>query len=195
MSRRSGWEVIGPPWKEVRRMIDNMPDTSAYDRRAKAILILCSVYGLRSAEVIKLRLEDFDWQAETFGVKRAKKGAWQRFPIQFEVGEAILRYLQTGRPNSEFRNVFLTTVPPFRPLKTLAAIVQKQMQSAGILAQHYGPHSLRHSCATELLRQGTSLQQIAAFLGHRDIRSVSVYAKLDVRSLKEVANFSLVDVL
>ena len=192
---RQDWEVIGPPWKEVRRMIAGVVDTNAYGSRAKAILLLCSVYGLRSAEVVRLRLEDFDWQAETFAVKRAKQGSWQRFPLRPEVGEAIIQYIRIGRAQSESRNLFLTMVPPFGPMKSLTSTVQKQMRSADVVSQHYGPHSLRHSCGTELLRQGTSLQQIAAFLGHRDIRSVSVYAKFDVRSLRRVADFSLSGVL
>ena len=192
---RHDWEVIGPPWKEVRRMIDRMPDIKAYDCRAKAILLLCAVYGLRNTEVTRLRLEDFDWRGETFAVKRIKRGPWQIFPLQYEVGEAIIHYVLTSRPRSKSANLFLTMVAPFGPLKNLASIVQKQMKIANIESQHYGSHALRHSCATELLRQGTSLQHIAAFLGHRDIRSVSVYAKFDERSLREVANLNLAGVL
>ena len=192
---RHDWEVIGPPWKDVRRMIDRIPNRNAYECRAKAILLLCSIYGLRNTEVTRLRLEDFDWHGETFSVKRLKRGPWQQFPLQFEVGVAVIRYVRYFRPSSSSPNVFLTMVPPFGPLKNLASIVQKQMKIAGIISQHYGSHSLRHSCASELLRQGSSLQQIAAFLGHRDIRSVSVYAKSDVRSLQEVASFSLTGVV
>jgi len=65
------------------------------------------------------------------------------------------------------------------------------MKSLGIESAHYGTHSLRHACATQLLHQGCSLIKIADFLGHRDIKSVGIYAKLDMRSLLQVAAFSL----
>jgi site-specific recombinase XerD len=58
-----------------------------------------------------------------------------------------------------------------------------------------GMHSLRHACATELLRQGSSLQAIADLLGHRSMRSVSIYAHCDSLALRKVADFSLRDVL
>ena len=58
-----------------------------------------------------------------------------------------------------------------------------------------GPHSLRHACATRLLKKGTSLREIADFLGHRNLRTVSIYAKLDTRSLRKVASFSMAGVL
>ena len=69
------------------------------------------------------------------------------------------------------------------------------MKRLGIKSQSLGPHSLRHACATELLRRGTSLKDIADFLGHRDIASVSIYAKFDARMLRKVAAFSLAGVL
>jgi len=54
-----------------------------------------------------------------------------------------------------------------------------------------GPHSLRHACATELLKQGASLREIADFLGHRDCQSVEIYAKFDMQSLLKVAALDL----
>lgn len=194
--RQRDWEVIGPSWREVRRLIGNIGEATRSDCRAKAILLLCSVYGLRNTEITHLTLDDFDWQSETFAVRRAKRGRLQQFPIQYEVGQAIIRYLRTVRPpRCPCRSLFVTLVSPYRPLGSLAPIVRKQMQKAGIVSQSYGTHSLRHACATELLRKRTALRNIADFLGHRDIRSVSIYAKHDARSLREVARFSLAGVL
>jgi site-specific recombinase XerD len=68
------------------------------------------------------------------------------------------------------------------------------MKRLGIVSENFGAHSLRHSCATELLRQGSGLRDIADFLGHLDMNSVSIYAKYDIRSLKQVAAFSLAGV-
>lgn len=69
------------------------------------------------------------------------------------------------------------------------------MKKLDIQSKHFGAHSLRHACATELLRKGTSLRDIADFLGHRDVRSVTFYARHDIRSLRVVANFSLAGII
>jgi integrase/recombinase XerD len=152
--------------------------------------------GLRSKEVVNLTLRDFDWISEVFVVIRAKGGRVQQFPIQFEVGESILRYLKHGRPRCSCRHLFVSLRPPYRPLRpaVIWGIVADRMKRLEIQSEHFGGHSLRHACATELLRKGSSLRDIADILGHRTMNSVSVYAKYDIRSLRQVADFSLAGV-
>lgn len=126
-------------------------------------------------------------------MRRAKRGGIQQYPIQYEVGEAILEYLQRGRARCACRHMFLTVRLPFRPLGPggMWGIVGRQMKTMNIPSEHAGPHSLRHACATHLLKKGSSLKEIAEFLGHQDTRSVGIYAKYDQRSLHKVAAFSL----
>lgn len=100
----------GPSWVEVRRLIRSVNGKTLEELRARAILLLFSIYGLRSSEVARLRLDDFDWRNETFCVQRAKRGGIQQFPIQYEVGEAILDYLRYGRPHCACRHIFLTVI-------------------------------------------------------------------------------------
>lgn len=189
-------EPKGPTWAEVRRVISCASGPTPGDLRAKAILLLFAIYGLRSSEVAQLRLDDFDWHNETFTVRRAKRGGVQQYPIQYEVGEAIIRYLRKGRPKCSSRNLFVTTYRPHGPLRLapMYQLVRKKMVAAAIQSRYGGPHSLRHACATRLLWRGASLQEIADFLGHRNIRSVGIYAKFDTRSLRKVAAFSLAGV-
>jgi integrase/recombinase XerD len=186
----------GPLWRDVRRMLDFDFGAKKAELRAAAIFSLCSIYALRGIEVVNLMLSDFDWVNETFTVRRAKRGRVQQFPIQFEVGETILRYLQEARPSCRCRNLFVTLSAPHRPVQsaTLWMVIGPRMKQLGISSEHYGAHSLRHACATQLLNKGSSLQDIADFLGHRDMSSVSIYAKYDVRSLRQVATFSLAGV-
>jgi len=183
----------GPTWKEVRRLLHCTSGTKPATLRARAVLSLCSIYALRSSEVVRLRLSDFDWRDERFAVQRAKRGGAQHYPIQYEVGEAILRYLTKGRPRCACRHVFVTLHPPYRPLKasSMWQITSRRLRQLRIVSAHHGPHALRHACATHLLRKGTSLKEIADFLGHRDSRSVGIYAKYDTRSLRKVAAFPL----
>jgi integrase/recombinase XerD len=183
----------GPGWADVRRLLRYASKkTTISSLRAYAMLLLCSIYALRSSEVSDLQLIDIDWREETFCVKRAKRGGYQRYPLQYEVGEAILRYLKV-RPRCACRNVFVTFQQPYRPVSGCAmwAVVRHRLDVLGIRSRGRGPHALRHACATHLLRKGTPLKDIADFLGHRSAKAVGIYAKLDTRSLRKVAGFSL----
>jgi integrase/recombinase XerD len=183
----------GPPWRQVRRMLTPVSNPDHADLRTRAALMLFAIYGLRVSEVAALRLDNFDWANEVLTLRRGKRGRIQQFPLLYEVGEAILQYLMWSRPQCACRNLFVTRFPPHRTVipSVLNPLVRKRMKALGIVAAHSGPHSLRHACATQLLRKGTSLRNIADFLGHRDIRSVGIYAKYDLRSLRGVADFSL----
>lgn len=184
---------MGPTWEEVRQLLKLTNGTEAEHLRAKAILLLLAVYGLRSGEVIGLRLEDFDWRSEVFTVRRTKGGGMQQFPIQYEVGDAILNYLRCARPCVNDRHLFLGERRPWGPLRhdTVWRTVSRRIRILGIELDHLGPHTLRHACATRLLQKGTSLKEIADFLGHHDINSVSIYAKHNIRALRKVADFHL----
>lgn len=193
--RRHQSESRGPTWGDVKRLIRSCNRNTPSDVRAKAVLLLCSVYGLRQSEVMRLCLKDLDWRNETLTVRRSKKGGVQQFPLQYEVGEAIIEYLKRGRPRSSCQNLFLSQNPPYRPLRSLFPIISRRMRALQISTRNTGAHSLRHACATELMRKGASLREIADFLGHRSLTSVGIYAKHDIRSLREVAKLSLYGVL
>ena len=183
----------GPKWAEVRRLIRSVNGKTVEALRAKAMLLLYAIYALRSSEVARLRLEDFDWRSETFTVRRAKGGGVQQYPIQYEVGEAILAYLRYGRPRCACRQVFVTLHLPYRAIGAAGMwlVVAKRMEEMGLETKHRGPHALRHACATYLLKKGHSLQEIAEFLGHRNLQSVGIYAKHDQKALRAVAAFRL----
>lgn len=184
---------MGPNWAQVRQLLKLTEGSKPEQLRAKALLLLFTVYGLRSSEVIQLRLEDFDWQSEVFTVRRAKHGGTQQYPIQYEVGEAILKYLKYGRPHVADRHVFLGERRPWGPLLhgSVWRTVSRRLRALGIELDHLGPHALRHACATRLLQKGSSLKEIADFLGHRNTKSVSIYAKCDITTLRKVAAFRL----
>jgi integrase/recombinase XerD len=187
----------GPSWALVRRLIRSANGQTPEELRARAVLLLLAIYGLRASEVARLRLEDFDWRNETFFVQRSKRGGTQQFPIQHEVGDAILNYLRRARSPSACRNIFLTLMRPYRSLRPDAVgnIVRKRLDNVDVLLEHRGPHSLRHACATRLLSQGSSFQEIADFLGHRTTDCVTIYAHCDKRLLRKVSAFSLAGIL
>ena len=183
----------GPTEKEVRQLLRSAKGSSQAALRTRAILMLFAVYGLRSGEVSRLLLSDFDWRQEVFVVNHSKKGGSQRYPLQREVGDAILHYLREARPRCACRHLFITLHPPYRPVGTSALwwVTSSRIKAAGLRFRHTGPHSLRHACATRLLREGASFKEIGDVLGHRGLESVGIYAKVDLHALRLVANLNL----
>jgi integrase/recombinase XerD len=181
----------GPKWSDVQRLLRTENEDKPAALRARAILVLFSFYGLRRSEVAGLRLIDFNWMNLVFTVRRAKGGPLQQFPIQPELADALSRYLRFARPLCSCQHVFVSLHPPYRPIHpvSLSKIVSSRMKRLGIPSRHMGPHSLRHACATHLLRQGASLQEIV--LGHRDCETVGIYAKFDIEALRTVAKLDL----
>ena len=183
----------GPTWNQVQLLLQACRTNRPADIRARPILMLFALYALRSSEVAGLRLDDFDWRKGNFIVKRSKRGGFQQYPIQAQVGSAILEYLRELRPRCACKHLFVTLNPPYRPMccSSIYTITSLRMRRAGTTSQRRGPHALRHSCATRLLEKGISLPEIAEFLGHRNPQSVGIYAKFDTASLRTVAEFDL----
>jgi site-specific recombinase XerD len=184
---------LGPTWEDVRRLIEDAASDTALDVRDRAILLLFAIYGLRAGEVANLRLEDFDWEQDRLTVRRPKPRRTQAYPLVPVVGQAVIRYLTNARPRCSFRELFLKIVAPVAPMtsQTLYHVVADRMKRLGIQAPRRGPHALRHACAGHLLERGLSLKEIADHLGHRSLDSTRIYAKVDVRGLREVAEFDL----
>jgi integrase/recombinase XerD len=182
----------GPEWSDVQRLLAGVRGESVYALRARAVLLLFTLYGLRVGEVSRLQLEDFDWRAESFVVSHSKRGGSQQYPLQHEVGEAILAYLRV-RPQARCRHLFLTLNPPYRSVGTASLwnLTSRRMREAGIRCRRHGPHSLRHACATHLLEQGASLKEIGDLLGHRDATSTGIYTKVHLTALRRVAEVDL----
>lgn len=188
----------GPAWKDVKRLLAEMPDDGPAAVRARAVLLLLAVYGARSGEVRRLRLDDLDWNRETIRFRRSKQPRQDLFPLARAVGDAIIRYLREVRPQgTEHREVLLTLRAPTRPLSPGAvyAIASQHLRALAVPLRHYGPHALRHACAVRLLQQGFRIKEIGDCLGHRDPAATAVYAKVDLAGLREVADFDLQGVL
>ena len=187
---------LGPSWDDVQRLLAMTESDKPSDVRVRPILMLLAIYGLRRGEVSRLRLEDFDWEHEVFRVVSSKTERVRTYPLIRSVGDAILRYLREVRPRTSHRELFLSLRPPFRPVcSSLWIMVGKRLQSLDVSLPHYGPHALRHACASRLLAAGLSLKEIGDQLGHQDPDSTRLYAKVDLVGLREVADFDMGGVL
>lgn len=159
--------------------------------RNYAIMLLLSVYGMRTHELVNLSIDDIDWDNETILIHRAKNERAQRFPLTNTVGNAIIKYLMKVRNNStNSRILFQCMLAPFRDIThaTIYPIVSKALGQQNPNIKHKGPHSLRHWTATHLVNEGFPLYNVSRQLGHECMDSTNVYAKVNLTQLRKVAN-------
>lgn len=186
-----------PNWSDVRQMLADVETDRPRDIRDRAILLLLALYGMRSGEAAALRLDQIDWAGRTLRLIRLKRRQPQIYPLLPAVAEALARYVDTIRSPSSCQEVFLCMNAPRRPLKagSIFNIANRRFVALGIEAAHRGGHALRHACAVRLLAEGLTIKEIGDHLGHRSTSATSIYAKVDIVALREVAAFDLGDVL
>lgn len=183
----------GPNWDDVQRLLVSTEGDQPKNLRDRAIILLFAVYGMRVSEVRALKLEDLNWEKELICVTRTKSRQQQSYPIAYIVGEAILRYLKEVRPRVSYREVFLTLRAPVRPIGSgaLYDLVSDRLLEIDATLKPHGPHALRHACAVHLLAEGLSMKEIGDHLGHRKLDTTRHYAKVDLASLRQVADFDI----
>jgi len=182
-----------PQWDDVQRLLRCDKLETRASMRAQVLITLFALYGLRTSEATGLLSKNIDWKTKTFTVRRAKNYALQRFPIVRSFESALKKYLEFGRPNCRSEYVIVTLHSPYRPLRVhdVAQIINKRMDHVGIKRAYGGPRYLRHACATRLLTEEMTLQEIADFLGHQDCMTVGVYAQHHLSSLNQVVSVDL----
>jgi len=177
------------PAEAVRRLLASANRRTAMGRRDYAILLLLARLGSRAGEVVRLELEDLDWNAASLSVP-GKGGQRSTLPLPTDVGAAIAAYLRHGRPPSSSRRVFLRARAPIRGLlgaQAISSLVRHNLLRAGIQAPTHGAHQFRHALATEMLRHGASLAEIGEVLRHRSPETTKIYTKVDVEALRTLA--------
>ncbi len=182
-----------PDWSDVQRMLADADTDKPRDIRDRAILMLLAIYGMRSGEVVALRLDQIDWPGRTLRLFRLKRRQPQIYPLIQSVAEGLARYIDTVRPPSSCPEVFLCIQAPRRPMKagSIYDVANRRFVALGIEAAHQGGHALRHACATRLLAAGLPLKEIGDHLGHRSTSATSTYAKVNIAALREVGAFDL----
>jgi integrase/recombinase XerD len=175
--------------EQTERLLASINRKTTTGRRDYAILLLLARLGLRSGEVASLELDDIDWAAGHLTV-RGKGSRRSEMPLPADVGRAIAAYLRHGRPRCASRRVFLRSKAPVRGFQGaggVGSVVRHRLMRAGIAAPTYGAHQFRHGLASDMLRQGASLAEIGAVLGHHHPDTTRIYTKIDLDALHTLA--------
>jgi site-specific recombinase XerD len=168
-----------PKLADVEAAIASVEGEGALAARNGAILELTYSCGLRSAEVVGLRLADVDFDQETVQVL-GKGGKERVVPLGERASYAVAVYLRDARPSlARGANDALFLSVRGRSLDT--STLRRLMQN---------PHRLRHAYATHLLEGGADLRTIQELLGHASLSTTQIYSHVDARRLKRVYDSS-----
>jgi integrase len=143
--------------------------------RAFAVLTMLVRLGLRAGEVARLRLDDINWRAGEIMIVRGKGNRSEALPLPADVGAALADYLHRWRPTfTDKRAVFIESRAPYGAM-------------TGNSITHIYAHRLRHTAATQMLRNGASLPEVGQVLRHRQTITKTIYAKVDRQALRTIA--------
>ena len=153
--------------------------------------LLASRLGLRASDIANLRFNQIDWDNNLITLTMQKTRKAIQLPLLAEVGNAIIDYLRNGRPKTELDQVFISSRAPYigATKSCVCAAIQNAIITSGVDVnlKHHGPHSLRHSLASAMLHEESSLPVISESLGHRHTDTTMVYLKIDIPSLMKCA--------
>lgn len=177
---------------EIQKAILSIERASAIGKRDYVIMLLAAEYGWRSSDIVNFRFEQIDWNDNSITLNQHKTGHQSVYPLLSSIGNAIIDYLKHGRPETEISEILVSfnNVNKGQKLSTptIHSIVSKYLRKANIKdwkEKKHGPHSLRHSLATNLLKQNVSLPIISTVLGHQSTETTKIYLSLDFEQLKQ----------
>jgi site-specific recombinase XerD len=175
---------------EAKRLIESTPADRPRDIRDRAILEVLYSTGIRRAELLALNIYDIDFDNATIRIEHGKGNTTRVVPLTESARSSLKLYLE------EARGIFARETTQTRlfvssrsggPLDDadIVRIVEKAARRARI-KKHITPHTLRHTCATHLLKGHADIRQIQKLLGHRRLSSTEVYTHVEISDLREV---------
>lgn len=177
---------------EISSMIASVERSSAIGKRDYLILLLAAEYGWRTKDIISFRFNQIDWDKNIIHFNQSKTGILVEYPLLSSVGNAIIDYLKHGRPKTNAEEIIVAadTAKKGQPLSppTVHSIVSKYMRKANIKnwkSKKHGAHSLRHSLATNMLKNNVSIPVISTVMGHQSTETTKVYLSVDVEKLRQ----------
>lgn len=179
---------------EIRSMLSTVERGAAIGKRDYLVLLLAAEYGWRASDIINFQFSWIDWEKNTITFNQYKTGVTGQYPLLSSVGNAIIDYLKYGRPETTATEIIVghDTIKRGKKLAapTIHSIVTRYIKAAGIdnwKHKKHGPHALRFSLATNLLKKNISIPVISTILGHQSTESTKRYIALDIEQLKKCA--------
>ncbi|GAC1430412.1 MAG: tyrosine recombinase [Chloroflexota bacterium] len=164
---------------EVAVLLSQLDGPSPATIRDKAMLELLYATGMRVSELVALDLGHID-VAEGVVQCHGKAGKGRAVPFHGSAHAALARYLEVGRPYLVSRHrhdaLFLNHHGDRLTRQGFWLIIKAYARQAGL--GNITPHTLRHSFATHMLRNGAELRQVQELLGHSSIATTQIYVQV-----------------
>lgn len=177
--------------KEIADLLKAVDRGSPRGKRDYAMLLLAIKLGLRASDICELIFDNILWERNVIQLTQFKTQKYLELPLLPEIGNAIVDYLKYGHPSTEDRHCFIHLQSPYERLHSsdIGNLVRKYMNLAKINYSNrkHGPHSLRHSFASALLREKVILPVISEALGHSSMESTMEYLRIDINTLAKCA--------
>lgn len=184
-------EALPETWspEEVQKVLSVIDRSNPVGKRDYAMLLLAVLLGMRAGDICGLKFKNFDWKQKLIIYTQQKTRKVNTLPLLPIIGDAIVDYLKNGRIDSECDNVFVRHVHPYGEFQSSTAVsasLKKYMRYAGLATKkRKAAHSLRHTLASSLLYDGTPLMTISNILGHDNLKTTSIYTKVDISALRK----------
>ena len=175
--------------EEIREVINSVDITSPLGKRDYAMLLILTTYGIRQKDLINLSYSNINWNDNKIIIIQSKDNEVNEFPLTKEIRYALLDYLKNERQKSDLPYIFLTQDGKKISSGGCYNIVNKYFKKANINIglRHHGTHAFRHSLATSLLTSRIGIDEISAVLGHDNVASTEVYARVNFNELKKLS--------
>lgn len=187
------WRLAGLPQQltdaELQQLLAAFDRHTPTGKRDFAITRCLIDLGLRRSEVARLELGDVDWRSGSVTI-RSKGQRHDVLPLPHATGQAIVHYLQEGRPKTTRKEIFVRHRPPINAAANPDIVrnaVRYAAQRCGLQDRIRGTHILRHTLAGRLVHNGVRFKEIADLLRHRSLDTTTIYAKIDLPALYLVA--------
>ena len=159
---------------EVKKLIDVTSNL-----KHKTIIQLLYGAGLRVGELVRLTMQNFDFDRKRIHVVQAK-GNKDRYTL---LPESLIELLQKQNLVKKPTDFLFTNSKNFHLTeKTIANIIAKASKKANI-TKHVSPHTMRHSFATHLLENKTDIRYIQELLGHSKIETTQRYTHVSIKDI------------
>jgi len=176
---------------EVSELIGRVDRSDATGKRDYAILLLAAKYGIRTGDIVNLKLSDINWDSMTLHFCQKKTSVANALPVLDDIGWALADWITNARPKQARTNhVFTRLTAPYCEMQGIDSILKRRMAIAGISVAgcgKSGPHSLRHALASNMLAGQVPLAVITSVLGHSSSASTNVYLHSDIEGLRQCA--------
>lgn len=180
--------------QEARKILDAPELRSPVGYRDKALLELLYATGLRTSELLALRVSDLDFKARTVFVRQGKGNKDRLIVVASEALGYVREYIEKVRPrfckhmkSRDDGRLFLTQTGAKVEINALCFIIRRTAKAAGV-GKHVTAMTFRHSIASHLLENGMDMRFIQEFLGHEKMTTTQVYAKVTLSGLRKHYN-------